>query len=110
MARIAWTRCGEISDERHFDALLLEDRERQLVAVVEDRRRLVHLADPADRLAVGQPVAQPDDEPGPSHQRYRRDEDERRDDAGDDARVLAASRVPFALELVVPGEVGGHES
>ena len=58
MARIALTRFGETCDERHLDPLLLEDRERELVVAVENGRRLVHLADAAQRIDVGQAVSQ----------------------------------------------------
>ena len=40
--------------ERHLDALLLEDREHRLVGLVEQRRRLRHVADRRQRLAVRQ--------------------------------------------------------
>ena len=60
---IALTRCGETSIERHFDPLLLEDREGELIVGVEDRRRLIHLADPAQRLEVRQAVAEAGREP-----------------------------------------------
>ena len=40
--------------EGNFDALLFEDRERRLVAGVEDGRRLDHIAHVAQRLTSGQ--------------------------------------------------------
>ena len=53
--------------ERHLDPLLLEDREGELIVAVVDRRRLVHFADAGERIAVGQPLPQADQQPGASH-------------------------------------------
>ena len=68
--------------QRNFDPLLLEDGEGGLVAGVEDRRRLDHVAHVAQRLPVGQPGRQVVREPGdPAGRREHRDREHR--DGGD---------------------------
>ena len=86
--------------QRHFDALLLEDGEGELIAVVEDRRRLVHLADAAQGGDVGKALAEPDEEPDPSAERQDAVSANAAMPRRHDARMPASSLLPFALELV----------
>ena len=88
--------------ERHLDPLLLEDREREAVLVVEHRRRLIHFADAAQRVLVGQAVTQSDEKPDAADRRQRRDQDEDRDDARDDPRMMAPRVDELALQLIHP--------
>ena len=43
--------------ERDVDPLLFEDREDEPIAGIVDRRRLIHLADPAQGVEARHPVA-----------------------------------------------------
>ena len=72
--------------ERNVDALFLEDGERRFVGRVEDRRRLRHVADTAERAAVGQArgevVAEPCGPPADEEHDDREHRHEGRQDAG----------------------------
>jgi hypothetical protein len=56
--------------KRHLNPLLLEDRERELIAVVVHRGCLVHLADPSQRLRVWKPASETDEEPDEPDKTY----------------------------------------
>ena len=95
-------RLGQIRrdvEERHVNALLFINRERELIFAVEDRRRLIHDADPADRVVIGKTLAEPGHEPDGTSDRQRDGKAERRHDAEEHARVIASSALPFLLKL-----------
>ena len=73
--------------ERHLDPLFLEDREDRLVGGVEDRRRLRHVAEAAQRGAVGQPGGQIVAEPCHPAGSEENDDREGRDGSRQDART-----------------------
>ncbi len=57
--------------ERDIDALFLEDRECELVVAIENRRRLVHLAQTPQGVDVRKTAAQRDKKPPTDGQRHQ---------------------------------------
>ena len=86
---------GRNLGQRHFDPLLLEDGEGELIRIVEDRGRLVHLADATQGVEVGKALAEADEEPDTSADRQDRGECERASD--DQARCADAGVAPPAI-------------
>ena len=86
--------------ERHINPLLLEDRKRQLVLVVEDRRRLIHDAHPRDGGAIRKPLTEPTQNPGgPTHRQHSR-KPERSHDADREPRMLTFGIPPVTFQLI----------
>jgi hypothetical protein len=86
--------------ERHFDPLLLEDGEGELILAVKDARRLIHDAHLRDGIPIGKPLAQPADRPDCTNNRQHDRKCKGDSDASDDARVLESGAVPLALRLI----------
>src|SRR6185295_5206502 len=85
--------------ERHIDALLLVDRERHSVRGVEDRRRLVHLADFADGVLVWEAVTEAIEEPRTAANRDEREECERDEQRRNHAWMPLARASPVVAEM-----------
>ena len=86
-----------------FDPLLLEDGERRPVARVEDRRRLDHVADVAQRLTIGKPrrqvVREPGDPAARGEHRDRQDRDRRHKGSGPPRERAPDKRLRALLDL-----------
>src|SRR5215469_5540122 len=86
--------------ERHWNALLLIDRERQRVVRVEHRGRLLHVPDLLDRLGVRQALRQPGESPDDEYYKECRGCDGAQRRVPDQLRMLASDAVPFRPELI----------
>ena len=89
--------------QRRVHPLLLEDRERQLIVVVVDRRRLVHVPDPRDRLFIRQALLKIDEIPDGSDDRERGDDPEPDEQRPYEPRTAFRELEPLDPQLIICG-------
>src|SRR4029453_17880690 len=92
--------------ERHFDALLLEDRERQLVRPVVDRGGLSHFAHLAHRFTTGKMARQIPHEPDAKAENGAHGYRETADQTENETRISAFHLAPGDRQLLQPDLAG----
>ena len=92
-------RPGEIRrdvKQRDVDALLIVDREGELILGVEDRGRLVHHRHALQRIGIRQPIEEGNKEPRATDSGSGGNYQDGDEDSDGEPRVLGANNPPFA--------------